>query len=254
MDINNKKVGLKIRQIRQNLGMTQQEFGDLFDATRSNVSKWERGSSLPNKERIKKVASVGNTTVNNLLYGNPSIEEILIEKLNFYIDKKRDTFKQEIKLLTESGLEGLARLVGRGKGLADNAVKDYEDHRNRIQKLEEYGNNYIKENYGSYSYNNFIKKFPNSNLDDFKEYTNNEWDKTEKKLDKYWETLVSTIDYYSWINSRFTDQIINELDKISSIAIKEQREDYYVNEIIQPFLDQAAKDFKKYIKENTDIK
>ena len=60
-------VGNKIRSIRMNLGMTQEEFGNLFNATRSNVSKWERGSSLPNKTRLKAIADIGNMSVDELL-------------------------------------------------------------------------------------------------------------------------------------------------------------------------------------------
>lgn len=60
-------VGNRIRSIRMNLGMTQEEFGNLFNATRSNVSKWERGSSLPNKTRLKAIADIGNMSVDELL-------------------------------------------------------------------------------------------------------------------------------------------------------------------------------------------
>ena len=85
---NNKKdVGLRIRSIRKNRGMTLEDFGDLLNppASDSIVSRWERGVSLPSNERTKQIAKEGNITVDELLYGNPlerySDEELLKELL-----------------------------------------------------------------------------------------------------------------------------------------------------------------------------
>lgn len=48
-----------------------EEFGKVFDtvAHKSLVSKWEKGLSQPNNERLKKIAELGNTTVNEILFG-----------------------------------------------------------------------------------------------------------------------------------------------------------------------------------------
>lgn len=71
MKINNKIVGARIKEIRSEKGMSQEEFGSLIsNAHKSLVSKWEKGQSLPNNERLKKIAELGNISVNELLYGN----------------------------------------------------------------------------------------------------------------------------------------------------------------------------------------
>lgn len=67
---NKQNIGLRIKSIRQNLGMTLEEFGKLLNAGKSNVRKWEIGSSLPNPERMKNIAKLGNMTVDELLYGS----------------------------------------------------------------------------------------------------------------------------------------------------------------------------------------
>ena len=67
---NKQNIGLRIKSIRQNLGMTLEEFGKLLNAGKSNVRKWEIGASLPNPERIKNIAKLGNMTVDELLYGS----------------------------------------------------------------------------------------------------------------------------------------------------------------------------------------
>ena len=75
------KVGERIFNIRNGLNLTLEEFGKDPDinAERSNVSKWERGATLPNKARLKIIAKKGNMTVNELLYG--SIDEFLDNNL-----------------------------------------------------------------------------------------------------------------------------------------------------------------------------
>lgn len=50
--------------------MTLEEFGKLFDTSKSNVSMWEKGRSLPNPERMKQIAKVGDTTVSDLMATN----------------------------------------------------------------------------------------------------------------------------------------------------------------------------------------
>lgn len=65
-------VGKRIFNIRNSLNLTLEQFGKDPDinAERSNVSKWERGATLPNRSRLEVIAKKGNMTVNELLYGN----------------------------------------------------------------------------------------------------------------------------------------------------------------------------------------
>ena len=265
--INNIEVGNRIKQIRLSKGDTLEEFGIRIAQTlnissnkapsKSNVSKWETGSSLPNKTRLKAIADIDDITVNELLYGNPaiknSVEDEQTKYLKNYVNNKKDVFKQNVKLLTPATLSGLLTLgLGFKKSMTD-AITDYEAHQKRIQALEKFGQKYIDENYNNYTYDKYLQDFPNSNPQEFEKYKENEWIIFKEVLDKFWEAFDIANKNYAWINNRFTDQISDELDEISKFATKEGKEHYYVNELVQPFLDQAAKDFKEYIKENTDI-
>ena len=92
LNVNKKNVGLRIRQIRNSLNLTLEEFGKIFsldansklNAGKSNVSTWERGDSLPNKQRLEIIAKKGNMTVNELLYG--SIDEFLENNLETLVN------------------------------------------------------------------------------------------------------------------------------------------------------------------------
>lgn len=67
--INKKAVGARIKAIRENVGMTMVEFGEWLETTQSAVSNWERGENLPNKYRIKRIATIGKISVQDLLHG-----------------------------------------------------------------------------------------------------------------------------------------------------------------------------------------
>lgn len=71
MEKNKRVIGQRIKSIRQSKGMTLEEFGSLIDnSSKSNVSKWETGVSLPNNNRLKLIATLGRITVEELLYGD----------------------------------------------------------------------------------------------------------------------------------------------------------------------------------------
>ena len=69
-DVDKKAVGARIKQIRMNKGYTLEAFGKLFGAKKGNVQQWEKGRSLPNKERLTTISKIADMTVNELLYGN----------------------------------------------------------------------------------------------------------------------------------------------------------------------------------------
>lgn len=71
LEVDKKRVGQRIKAIRQSKGMTMEEFGSLFEATKGNVSLWEKGSSIPSNERLPLIAKIADTTVKELLHGTP---------------------------------------------------------------------------------------------------------------------------------------------------------------------------------------
>ena len=83
-------IGQRIKRIRLEKGMTTKEFGKLFNATDSNVSSWEKGRTLPNPERLKSIAKIGDITVDELLYGQSeynNLKRIVSSIINRDIDE-----------------------------------------------------------------------------------------------------------------------------------------------------------------------
>ena len=67
-----KTTGEQIKIIRLKLGETLEQFGERFNppANRSLVSGWENNRYLPSPERLKVIAEIGGTTVEELHFSS----------------------------------------------------------------------------------------------------------------------------------------------------------------------------------------
>ena len=75
-NINKKQVGRRILNIRRRNFLTLIEFAQKVGASKSSVSDWEQGFRLPPEAALNKIATIGNMSVDKLLYGNNDVEEI----------------------------------------------------------------------------------------------------------------------------------------------------------------------------------
>ena len=57
----------KLKTLRKDSGLTQQEVADKIYVSRSLYAKYESGLSVPNKETLQKMALLFNTGVNDLI-------------------------------------------------------------------------------------------------------------------------------------------------------------------------------------------
>lgn len=96
INIDNKVIGSRIKSIRKEAGMTTEEFANIFNppASKGTVSKWENGHYLPNNTRLKKIAELGNTTVDKLLYGEINSKYDIEDLKNSIIDISLAPFQQ----------------------------------------------------------------------------------------------------------------------------------------------------------------
>ena len=73
-NINKKQVGRRILAIRKRRNLTLIDFAKKIGASKSSVSDWEKGFRLPPEAVLTKIAIMGNTIVDKLLYGNRNNE------------------------------------------------------------------------------------------------------------------------------------------------------------------------------------
>ena len=77
-NINKKQVGRRILAIRKRRNLTLIDFAKKIGASKSSVSDWEKGFRLPPEAVLTKIAIMGNTSIDKLLYGDGKndVEEI----------------------------------------------------------------------------------------------------------------------------------------------------------------------------------
>lgn len=115
--VNKIKVGARIRQIRNKMGLNLEQFGVLLDASRGTVSNWESGVNLPHKDRIQKIALFGGLSMNMLILGHeiaPIPKQIVKRAMGLDL-KDYISVNQEIyydgKQLTEEQREQLLNAI-----------------------------------------------------------------------------------------------------------------------------------------------
>lgn len=106
-------IGQRIKNIRLSRGMTLEKFGALFSAGKGLVSRWERGKSLPNPERIKAIAEFANISIEELVSpsDNPTSPQIVGQKI------------KTIRLDNGLTMEQFGKLFNTSKGTVNNWEK-----------------------------------------------------------------------------------------------------------------------------------
>ena len=93
------KIGKFIANPRKEKNLTQEELAEKLYITDRAVSKWERGISLPDADKMLDLCNILNINVNELLIGekinmkdyNDKTDKLLVE-LAKQEEDKRDTF------------------------------------------------------------------------------------------------------------------------------------------------------------------
>ncbi len=100
-------LGERLKQLRKNSGLTQEQFAKKLGATRGALSNWEIDNSTPDNEMLKKIADFFKVTTDYLLGRDEKI--IDYSPLNKFIEDyerlpEKDR-KEAIKRLINKALE-----------------------------------------------------------------------------------------------------------------------------------------------------
>ncbi|WP_436942086.1 helix-turn-helix domain-containing protein [Staphylococcus xylosus] len=228
-----------IKKIRQSLGMSMEEFGKIFDtvAHKSLVSKWEKGLSQPNNERLKKIAEIGNTTVNEILYGYNKEYQMVMDSVykNMLKENEKETHigkalrfpdTTKRKELLKNGIERTLSVplyqskLKKPKDILDSKIHYYIEE----LFLEYYINNFksnsnviayvrnktsnIYSEITEYQYNDFNLQLPENNL--FKDigimFTEKEKGINVNLLRELDSLLEKTFDELDTLKNKYPDQ------------------------------------------------
>ena len=132
-------IGRRIKEIRLEKGMTTKEFGKLFGASDSNVTSWEKGRTSPNPERLKAIAKIGDTTVEELLHSylnqvefnkrmenkDDELRELIFEKLVSFFNELKRTELNNVVLESEKINRIVSLIIKPGTKDKDEKLEEF---------------------------------------------------------------------------------------------------------------------------------
>ena len=92
-------MGKRIQEIRKNRGETLEKFGKNFTrpAGKNVVNRWEKGTNIPDIERLMNVAYLGKVAVPYILYGE-TFSKMLKKGSRISKFEKLDSFRMGLRL------------------------------------------------------------------------------------------------------------------------------------------------------------
>ena len=110
-------IGSRIKELRKQKGLTQQQLGNLINVTKVSVSCYEKGNRTPNLETFIDLVNVLDTTPNYLLGRDVKVvaeeEEdysIVLPKIDIQILKELNKEKELLEFLRKDPKRGVEYL------------------------------------------------------------------------------------------------------------------------------------------------
>ena len=96
-----RKLGLRIKELRERQGLTQLKLAEILNMEASNLSKIERGVQIPKEESLEKISKALNVEVMELFnYEHFTDKKNLITQINRILEASDDkTVQKYYKLL-----------------------------------------------------------------------------------------------------------------------------------------------------------
>lgn len=96
-----KKLGLRIKELRENRGLTQFKLAELLDMEASNLSKIERGVQIPKEESLLKLTQALGVHVKDLFdYEHFANKKTLLNNINNILEQADlETIQKFYKIL-----------------------------------------------------------------------------------------------------------------------------------------------------------
>lgn len=109
--------GEKLSSLRKQANLTQSDLAEKLNVSRQAITKWESGVGLPDLDNIKKLSSIFNVKIDDLL--DYKIEEIKLEldTTEEKIDKEKSKFKNVDNFILErfTNANSIERLIRKVK-------------------------------------------------------------------------------------------------------------------------------------------
>lgn len=80
--IDTQKIGERIKSCREQTNMTQESLAQKLNVSRQSVSKWEKGNSLPDIDRLVDISSLFDISLDELITGKePYTQKVVVKNV-----------------------------------------------------------------------------------------------------------------------------------------------------------------------------
>ena len=100
-----KKIGLFIKKLRNEKNLTQEQFAEILGVSNRSISRWENGNTMPDFDLVIEIANYFDITIDEFLNGERKTDMINNEekdtllKVADYKNEENITFSKRINLL-----------------------------------------------------------------------------------------------------------------------------------------------------------
>lgn len=98
-------LGNRILELRAHLGLSQEEFGELFGSTRQTVSRWELDLAVPEIQKIVQMARICGVTTDSILSDGISTFDVTFDRFVCGVYRKKDVLIVETERIALVYLE-----------------------------------------------------------------------------------------------------------------------------------------------------
>ena len=123
-----------LKALRKRKGITQEELATRLNVVRQTVSKWEKGQTLPNADRLKSIAKIGDTSVEYILHGT----------MDEYIDTLMDKLQIELSIDKKINKEITPFIINEIKNVMYSNASSFLNTDQADKKFDEVKKNTIK--------------------------------------------------------------------------------------------------------------
>ena len=111
--MNQKKIGSFLKELRKEMGITQEEFAEKLDVSSRTISRWETGANMPDISLLVNIAEIFNVSIPEIINGERKSEIMekevkeVAEAMSNYAGAEKSVILKRVKLISIIGLISL---------------------------------------------------------------------------------------------------------------------------------------------------
>lgn len=111
--MNQKKIGSFLKELRKEMGITQEEFAEKLDVSSRTISRWETGANMPDISLLVNIAEIFNVSIPEIINGERKSEIMekeakkVAEAMSDYATAEKAVLLKRVKVISIIGLVAL---------------------------------------------------------------------------------------------------------------------------------------------------